>query len=245
MSNGNQLERLWKLQTKVNMLVLDGKRDPEKVANIYQAILDGSVVASFNKEPKDTPQDVPEIPATFSFAVYCALGMEAEYDAYVSEHGVPEEKEDLWTLLMLPGLTCGKLIKLLKKRKVKVWQYVQNLDADVTENDRDPSRDGAYIIRFKQNIEADPEHQNKSAEMCKKEGLKSITLLERIFLECAYFLEIGNHLDQGNWTLCDGSRRSGGRVPRVRWLPGDRWVCVLWCRPADRGPHLRSRVAVS
>ncbi len=40
MSNNNTLERLWKLQTKVNMLVLDGKRDPEAVADIYQKILD-------------------------------------------------------------------------------------------------------------------------------------------------------------------------------------------------------------
>jgi hypothetical protein len=47
MSNDNQFERLWKLQAKVNMLVLDGKRDPSKIANIYQAILEGSVTASF------------------------------------------------------------------------------------------------------------------------------------------------------------------------------------------------------
>ena len=50
MSNSPPLERLWKLQTKVNMMVLDGKRDPEKVANIYQAILEGSVAASFDRE---------------------------------------------------------------------------------------------------------------------------------------------------------------------------------------------------
>lgn len=42
MSNDNKLERLWKLQTKVNMLVLDGKRDPECVARVYQGILNES-----------------------------------------------------------------------------------------------------------------------------------------------------------------------------------------------------------
>lgn len=47
MSNDNQFERLWKLQAKINMMVLDGKRDPKTIANIYQAILEGSVTASF------------------------------------------------------------------------------------------------------------------------------------------------------------------------------------------------------
>ncbi|MEK7628409.1 MAG: hypothetical protein AAB421_03245 [Patescibacteria group bacterium] len=42
MSNDRQLERLWRLQTKVNMLVSDGKRDPKAVADVYQSILDGS-----------------------------------------------------------------------------------------------------------------------------------------------------------------------------------------------------------
>lgn len=40
MSNGTQLERLWKLQAQVNNLVLDGKRDPGEVANTLQKILE-------------------------------------------------------------------------------------------------------------------------------------------------------------------------------------------------------------
>lgn len=50
MSNGNQFERLWKLQAMIGKLVLDGKRDPKKVANILQAIINGSVTASFDHE---------------------------------------------------------------------------------------------------------------------------------------------------------------------------------------------------
>lgn len=42
MSNDNQLERLWKLQAKVNMLVLDGKRDPKFVADTLQGVLDNT-----------------------------------------------------------------------------------------------------------------------------------------------------------------------------------------------------------
>jgi len=48
MSNGNELERLWKLQTKINMMVLDGKRDPKAVADAYQDILDKMVLRLSN-----------------------------------------------------------------------------------------------------------------------------------------------------------------------------------------------------
>lgn len=49
MSNDNVYERLWRLQASVNKLVLDGKRDAEEVANIYQGIISGSVTTSFEK----------------------------------------------------------------------------------------------------------------------------------------------------------------------------------------------------
>ena len=40
MSNGKTLERLWKLQTKINMMVMDGQRDPSSVSDALQSILD-------------------------------------------------------------------------------------------------------------------------------------------------------------------------------------------------------------
>lgn len=49
MSNDNVYERLWKLQASVNKLILDGKRDPKMVANVYQGILSGSVEVTFDK----------------------------------------------------------------------------------------------------------------------------------------------------------------------------------------------------
>jgi len=50
MSNDNPLERLWRLQTKVNMLVSDGKRDPKEVADVYQGILDGTFGRAWSEE---------------------------------------------------------------------------------------------------------------------------------------------------------------------------------------------------
>lgn len=42
MSNDNVFERLWKLQTQVNRLVLEGKRDPEEMVTFYQKVLEKS-----------------------------------------------------------------------------------------------------------------------------------------------------------------------------------------------------------
>lgn len=46
MSNDSEIARLWKLQSKINMMVLDGRRDTREVADAYQRILDG--LSTFN-----------------------------------------------------------------------------------------------------------------------------------------------------------------------------------------------------
>lgn len=53
MSNGTQINRMWQLWTKISMMVLDGKRDPESVAKILQGILNSSVESSFPKMPNE------------------------------------------------------------------------------------------------------------------------------------------------------------------------------------------------
>jgi hypothetical protein len=48
MSNGNSdFERLWKVQTSINKLILDGRRDAGAVADVLQRILDGGSLNSF------------------------------------------------------------------------------------------------------------------------------------------------------------------------------------------------------
>lgn len=73
-----EIDRLWKLETKVNMLVLDGKRDAETVANVLQGILDVSVTASFEK----TPASVPAVPAE-KFSLLRDLGIITVPEDYV------------------------------------------------------------------------------------------------------------------------------------------------------------------
>lgn len=83
MSNGtdNPFERLFKLLATVCKLVLDGKRDPVKIANIFQTIISGSVESSFENEPDSKPT-LP-IEPTMKFAELIDLGTITVPDDYV------------------------------------------------------------------------------------------------------------------------------------------------------------------
>ena len=96
--------------------------------------------------------------------------------------------------------------------------------------------------KFKWIQEADPEHKNKSANDCEKDGLQGIKLRERLIFEKLWFDKMGTHLDVKNITLCTGSRSSDGGVPGVHWDGGR--MRVGWDSPSGQGDDLRSRVAV-
>ena len=100
----------------------------------------------------------------------------------------------------------------------------------------------ATLRWFKANIEADEEHKNKSADGLEKEGIKGITLRERLLLELNYYSFTGKHLDIDKITLCTGSRDSGGYVPHVGWY--DDKLQVHWYYSGDAHDDLRVRVAV-
>jgi len=118
------------------------------------------------------------------------------------------------------------------------------LDEAVSINDRSPSS-GSYAIWLRDRVEADEEHKNKSANYLKSANISGITLLERLLFEFKYFRETGKHLDVQNWTLCSGSRYTGGGVPRVDWGPGSRGLWVYWYDPGFAFDFLRSREVVS
>ncbi|MEK7650752.1 MAG: hypothetical protein AAB364_02690 [Patescibacteria group bacterium] len=43
MSSDSEIVRLWKVQASVNKLVLDGKRDPRKISDFLQKVIDESI----------------------------------------------------------------------------------------------------------------------------------------------------------------------------------------------------------
>ena len=114
-------------------------------------------------------------------------------------------------------------------------------------SDEQLDRDFPPIIserRFKNVQEADFENKNKSADDCDKEGIKGISLRERLLMEIIYFKRTGEHLDIESITLCTGSRYSDGDVPVVSFRSDGRGLYVGWSRSVYRRDYLRTRSAV-
>ncbi len=159
---------------------------------------------------------------------------------------IPDYQEGFdWVIIIAQSLTISQVLKALK-RYMKVYLYKDNLsDKDVPTNDRD-AKNGSYAVRFRKRVEADEELKNYSANDLKENNVVGITLLERLIMELAYFEETdGKHLDINNWTLCSGSRYSGGDVPHVDWGPGYDELYVGWSFLGDAVGYLRARAAVS
>lgn len=223
--NSNVFERLWKLMTSACQLVLEGKRDPEELVTMLQKFVFGAVVPNINWGK-----------------VYEVLGMEAEYAEFMKANPAKDDSW-LWVVPVLKGVTCNKVAAAMKKLGVNFYLYIDDLDKEVTTNDRDPSG-GSYNIAFRRNIEADEENDSKSAKELAAVGHKGITLLERLLLELGYFVAVNKNLDTENVTLCTGSRSSDGRVPSVGWHSGHRRVYVCWYHPGHSDDGLRSRSVV-
>ena len=66
MSNGNGIERLWKLQTQVSKLVLDGRREASVVSDALQKILSDAP----EKFRKIAELGIIEVPAGYKIATY-------------------------------------------------------------------------------------------------------------------------------------------------------------------------------
>lgn len=170
-----------------------------------------------------------------------------KYDIEVDLSGLilPEYEKGHDRPLVIPkGLTLNQLWAIYRRVfNGKIWSaYGDDLDSSVPTNDRVPTE--SYAIRIRERVEADEELKNLSANDLKKKKITGITLLERLVYGLKYFDETGNHLDRENWTLCSGSRGSGGGVPRVR-LRSDGGVGVLWFDSDHRYGDLRARSVVS
>jgi hypothetical protein len=170
---------------------------------------------------------------------YKALGLQDEYGA-VKDLVIPE-RPDLWVMPVAKGVTSNKVVNGHKKLGVNFYLYAEDLDVAVPTHDRDANRDASYVVGFRRVIEADEENANKSANQLAQIGHKGITLPERLLLGAGFYVATGQHLDVVNWTLCTGSRSSGGDVPDVCWSPARRLVYVHWCAPDDSDDYLRSR----
>jgi hypothetical protein len=150
-----------------------------------------------------------------------------------------KEVEGKWVIFIAKGLTIQQVYEALPFKK---WKYADgDLDTAVPTNDRVSDKD--YVVYVDQNVEADEQFKNKSANDLKKTNHTGITLMERLILELKHFEETGKHLDVNKVTLCSGSRNSDGGVPSVDWCGGV--LEVDWYGASDSDDDLRSRSVVS
>ena len=135
------------------------------------------------------------------------------------------------------------------KNLFRCWKWTEkNLDEMVISGRN--AKNGPYAIRVRDQVEADEELKNLSANDIKNKEMITETLEERLIHELKFFKETGKHLDIENITLCSASRcADGGGVPSARW--DKRWdecnerFLVGWHYPGGAGNGLRSRAAVS
>jgi len=145
-------------------------------------------------------------------------------------------------LLIITDLLLEQLYAKCKEL-FSCWRWTdEDLDKNVVWNERD-AKGGAYAIWVKNEVEADEQLKNISANDIKVLGTTTEALAERLLHELKFFDESGNHLDIKNWTLCAGSRCAGGFVPNVYWSDGK--LNVDRCRPVLADGGLRSRQVVS
>ncbi|MEK9158954.1 MAG: hypothetical protein AAB673_03045, partial [Patescibacteria group bacterium] len=165
------------------------------------------------------------------------LGLDVDISSVV----IPPPQPGFDRVLVIPqGLTPNQVVAAMKKR-FSVYTYVNDLDRDVTVNERDPKA-GSYAIRVRNRVEADEEFKNLSADQVKQLGLTTLTLLERLVYELKYYSETQSHLDISSVTRCDGSRRSGGSVPCVYWFDDE--LFVYWFSSGYSSGGIRARSAV-
>ena len=137
-----------------------------------------------------------------------------------------------------PKIKTSELIAQLRS-KFNVYSYWN--DEELDKNFPPPKKKTTRY--FKDDVEADDEYKNMSADELDEKGIQGITLRERLIMELQYFNETGNHLDIENITLCSGSRNSDGNVPSVDWDTGNREVYVGYYGPDRSDPCLRARTA--
>ena len=148
--NIGETDRLFKLQTRANELLLASQRNAEPLLEFLQKFVFGS-----------------DLSVDLWFEVYKALDMEAEYEEAMKILKA-EANPKLWLAPVIKGVVCNKVVAALRKLGCSMSLYTEDMDAEVMQNDRDPNRDGSYVVGFQKAVEADEENRNLSANQLKK-----------------------------------------------------------------------------
>lgn len=149
-----------------------------------------------------------------------------------------------WTSLIPMGLTAEHVYSACSDH-FPCWKYtIVSLDdrLDWNTEERD-ARKGSYAIRIDDQVEVGKRLANLSADALATRDFTTVTLVERLDLELAFWVRKHQHLDVFSTTLCSGSRYTDGGIPGV--CGGRSYgLNVSWCLPDRASVDLRSREVV-
>lgn len=227
---GNVFEALYKQQTAINKLVVDGKRDPAEVVKILQ-----SVIGDKSVKKKKTEEDTIR---THWEELWKKFGL--KFDP--AKVFIPAPYDDYTRVLMMPKGLRQNFLEEICKGLFPCWFFTGDLDETIPNQDRYPlSCSYAILVRDRQ--EADEELKNLSANQLSEMEITAETLPERMVHEIDWNSSTnGGHLDEKNITLCRGSRYFDGRIPSANWS-GDRFE-VCYYGPGSAYDYLRARSVV-
>lgn len=244
MSNGekNVFERLFKLLAKICMMIVDGARKAEEVAEWLQVVVKNENFYSFLTAPRsasantDTPAD--GWAAEWQRFYQGIFGLQVD----LSKVQIVDDPGGFgWVVMVAKGLTLNRVYAKCRDLFSCSSYCGDDLDNRVPKNDRVAG--DSYARRFRNRMEADEENKSTSANQLASQEGDDITLLERLLLELWYHWKTGGgHLDLVNWTICAGSRYHDGVVPCVGWC-GDEFQ-VDSSHPDDANSNIRSRSEV-
>jgi hypothetical protein len=123
------------------------------------------------------------------------------------------------------------------------YRWGNNMDTAIDHDFGRDRLDSAYAVRYRFNVEADEDMKNMSAREIAEKEINTLTFRERAGAGRFWMWHKNIILDRRTFTLCAGSRSSGGRVPGLDWGGGG--VVVDWRGLDDAGDCLRGRQAVS
>ncbi len=257
MSSGNQFERLFKLQATVGKLVLGGKRDPEKIANIFQAIIEGSVEASFSNEA--TPADVNAVinKAAAEFDLSSERNLDwwlAKTQEFAKKHlGVDINLRERFAIpaelpwkSVIPVFDPGSLTnRAVVEQALKALGLTVYEETDVMKYSGSEAINAPTLHFIENSVRPNSDTMNMSPNQLRKTGKSYLSLHGYGLAFAVYYFATDKHLDPETFTWFPEDRFPDDLVALGYWGPGNRVVGFSRGRSGLRYPSGGARVAMS
>ncbi|MDQ3014388.1 MAG: hypothetical protein M3Q73_00815 [bacterium] len=226
--------------------------DPKMLRDALQSIIEGNL----DCEPLHHYQYLMHIKDSSWKQAYTLLGMDTEFEAFISENPKFNERsymDQVWMIPIIKGLTIQKIVQALGKLNVTVTGNYQERSVFQLRGDSSDT----YVISFKRALHGQSVSPWASRAEYKKEAAWGISPRERLMLELGYFLATGLHLDIYKSTVCPAMESDNHRsIPSVGWNIAPYTGCSLqigWVSnpyysslsPHDRPENYRVRVAIT